>query len=317
MHFAYKNVLKNKTKNRDALEFIFYAEYYLRDLQVELNNQTYTPRPPFVFFINDPKVREIHSFKLRDMIVQRVILERTYELFRRKFIPQSFGGLPNKGPRRALQLAQSLTRKFEYYLKCDVAKFYDSIDHSILKKMLKRTIKDTFLLTLLDKIIHSHHKNRNKGISIGALLSQYFANLYLTPLDNYLKCYLGIKGYVRYMDDFIVFHNDRLFLVELRKKITIFLETRLQLFLNSHIQRIDSVYNGVDFLGFKIFRHLKRIRRKNLVRMRKKLKDLHFQYKMGKKNIQELHDSTNSYLNHLNQGDMMEHNKKFFECFKI
>lgn len=308
LYKCYKKVLKNKTANRDTLNFIFNFEFYLKELEKELLAKTYQPDLPHTFTIHDPKKREITSYKMQDMIVHRAILESTANFFSKAFIHDSYGGLPNKGPRKAIKKAQSLTRKFSYYLKCDVANFYATLNHNILKKQLNKIIKNKDINELIARFIDQ----QELGVAIGSLLSQYFGNLYLAPMDHYIKCYLGTKGYVRYMDDFILFSNNRIELEVWSEKIKEFLKQKLVLEINLKIQRIDSTDNGVDFLGFKIFKKLIRVLRKNMVRIRSKIKYIQSEFNQGNINEQTYCAKMNSYINHLKTANTFRHNKKFF-----
>lgn len=315
VHRSYLMVLKNKTINLDTIKFQANYTQELEKIQKELLTNTYYPNPPFTFIIRDPKVRQISSLKIKDMVVQRAILNMTQNFLKKIFIHDSYGGLPEKGPRKAIARAQSFIRKNRFYLKSDISHFYDSIDHEILNRLLGKLFKhqkSTHLNEIFKRIIGY----TGKGIPIGALLSQYFGNLYLTPLDNYLKCYKGIKGYIRYMDDFVLFHHDRKYLEDLKCEVMSFLQKKLKIEINVKVTRIDSTINGVDFLGFRIYPQQIRVKRSNMVRIRKKIKKIFLDFQDSIITLKMFKQKLSSYINHLTIGDTHNHNKKMLNRLK-
>jgi hypothetical protein len=180
-----------------------------------------------------------------------------------------------------------------------------SSEYAVLKDLLRRIIKDTRLLSLLDQIIdHAVPGNPpGKGLPIGNLTSQHFANLYLGELDHYLKERLQVKGYVRYMDDFICFAEDKAELHRLLEQIRRFAGDILKLELKDKVVRIAPVTEGVPFLGFRVYPNLIRIQRVNLVRFRKKFKKKEAAYQDGRLSQEELVESTNSMIAHISHAN--------------
>jgi len=187
------------------------------------------------------------------------------------------------------------------------------VDHEILKQLLRKVIKDPLLLQLLDKIIdHPIPGNAiGKGISIGNLTSQYFANFYLGELDHFLKDKLRVKGYIRYMDDFLTFGETK----DLQKvlcEIRVFLAQDLKLQLKEKVTRVAPVHEGIPFLGMRVFRNLIRIQRPNLVRFRKKVKQLEFYERSGKISELELAQRMQSSLAHWSYANSLALRRKEF-----
>lgn len=201
------------------------------------------------FFVYGPKKREICSVPFRERIVHQAIINVCGERFEKYQIDHSYACRKGKGSHRAIALAQNYSRHFDWYLKLDVHKYFDSVDHIALMWILERLIKDTRLLELLWKVIDS--TGNDKGIPIGNLTSQYFGNIYLTMLDHYIKETLHSKGYVRYMDDFLTFGKNKTELKEKLKRIREFLSDRLKLELNT--PQLNYCIRGIPFLGYRIF----------------------------------------------------------------
>jgi len=162
--------------------------------------------------------------------------------------------------------AQEYAVKNKYFLKMDIAKYFASIDHTILKNMITIVFKETLLLSHFNKIIDSYETAKNKGLPIGNLTSQYFANFYLSFLDAFIKENLKLT-YIRYMDDFIVWHNDRDVLKSVLQKIRYFLDESLNLRLKENVL-INTTLNGMNFLGFRVFPNIIRLNKLSKKRFR-------------------------------------------------
>ena len=167
----------------------------------------------------------------------------------------------------------------------DVRKFFDSIDHAILLKIVARRFKDKTLLAIFEKIVHSYEANEKegKGLPIGNLTSQYFANHYLAVLDHFIKNENSIAAYVRYMDDFVVWHDDLSFLKAIQAKIVAFLETELSLVLKTNL--LQKASQGLSFLGFRLFPHKKLLSQRSKKRFKVKMRVLNDD--LNKENLSE------------------------------
>jgi len=273
LRLAAKKALRGKKGNPSVARFYFDLEKELLGIQEELKNRTYKPRPLRNFTITDPKERTIGASDFRDRVVHHAICNVLDPILERRFIYHSYACRKGKGTHRAIRQAQFYTRKFRFYLKMDIQKYFGSIDHEILKRILNRNFKDSDLSWLLAVIINSPGGDAaDKGIPIGNLTSQYFANLYLDILDHYVKDELGVKGYLRYMDDFILFSDKKSELHRHHSRIIEFLRRELKLEEKERATIIAPVSQGLQFLGFRIFPNLIRIRQENKKRLLKKMK---------------------------------------------
>jgi retron-type reverse transcriptase len=205
-------------------------ENELLRIREELRNKTYKPKPLRIFRIREPKVREIGASDFRDRVVHHAVCNVIEPILERGYIHHSYACRVGKGTHRAVRQAQIFGRKNRYYLKCDIKHYFASIDRDILKEIIVRKLKDPDLIWLLNTIIDRAPSDQpEKGIPIGSLTSQHFANLYLDRLDHYIKDYLRVKSYLRYMDDFILFCDEKTDLHSLHISIRNFLHDELEL----------------------------------------------------------------------------------------
>lgn len=202
------------------------------------------------FIIYEPKKRLICAAPLKQRILHHAIMNICHDRFNSNLIFDSYASRPGKGTHKAILRVKSKCAKFKYFAKLDVRKFFDSIDHDILKTMLRRIIKDNKILIILDKIIDSH--GINKGLPIGNLTSQYFANYYLSSADHYMKENEKAPVYVRYMDDVILMSNDKAELKKLVRSYTQYLFVHLKLELKPPL--LGNSFNGIPFLGYVVFK---------------------------------------------------------------
>ncbi len=312
---ASRNAIRGKKDKRAVASFYFHLENELLSLQSELLTGDYLPRPFIQFEVREPKIRKICSSDFRDRVVHHAVCNFIEPIFETKSIYDSYACRQDKGAHSAVKRCQGFTRKFGYYLKCDIRKFFESIDHEILKSMLQRTFKDPKLLSLLNVII-DHRVEGNepgKGLPIGNLTSQHFANYYLGFLDHFLKERLQVPGYVRYMDDFISFSNDKTSLIHLLAEIENFTDGVLKLKLKDKATTIAPVSEGVPFLGFRVFPGLIRIKRENLVRMRRKVHQKEQLYLEGKITERSLIQSVNSIVGHVAHVNSRSARRRIFE----
>lgn len=280
---ASKKAFRGKRDRPKVAEFYFELEKELIHLREELLNKTYEPRLLRTFLIYEPKEREIGASDFRDRVVHHAVCNVIEPIFERSFIYHSYACREGKGTHRAIKDAQCFSRKYRYFLKCDIRKYFASIDHKILKLILAKKFKDPDLLRLLYIIISSSGPDSNeKGLPIGSLTSQHFANLYLDVFDHYIKDSLRIKAYLRYMDDFILFSDEKPELHFLYVKMKNFLGSELQLQLKENATVLAPVTDGVPFLGFRIFPNMIRLKRENKKRALKKIKLVNKAFCSGK-----------------------------------
>lgn len=277
---AAHKAFRGKKDKLSTADFYFNYEYELLALQAELKAGTYTPRPLRTFLIREPKVRQISAPVFRDRVLHHAICNIIEPVFEKGYISGSFACRKGKGTHRAIKQTQTYCRTYDYFLKGDIRKYFDSIDHQVLKRLLDNKFKDPDLKGLLRIIIDSANES-GRGIPIGSLTSQHFANFYLDKLDHYIKEKPGVKGYLRYMDDFILFANEKAGLHIMKSKIEIFLAKHLRLRLKESATVIAPVRNGVSFLGFRVYPRLIRLKQENKKRLTKKLKKRTVQFRGG------------------------------------
>lgn len=231
-------------------------------LRQELVERTYKHGGYEAFVINDPKTRSIHKALVRDRLLHHAIHRILYPFFDKKFIYDSYSCRNEKGTHRAIDRLRYFGRKVSnndtktaWVLKCDIRKFFASIDHGILKNVLKKDIKDPDILWLLSQVIDSFQIENGVavGLPLGNLTSQLLINVYLNEFDQFAKHVLKAKYYIRYADDFVILGADKNYLLSLLPGIKKFLGERLKLTLHPNKVSIKTLASGVDFLGWVNF----------------------------------------------------------------
>ncbi|MBW2431202.1 MAG: group II intron reverse transcriptase domain-containing protein [Deltaproteobacteria bacterium] len=301
---AHQAARGKKTKPRVAL-FLQNLENEVIEIEAELLEKTYQPRPYRTFKIHDPKERMICAADFRDRVVHHAVCSVLEPIFERAFISDTYACRKHRGTLRAIKRAQAFCRRYCYFLKLDVHKFFDSVDHEVLKYQLRRKVKDLDLLRLLDVFIDHPvpWTEAGKGIPIGNLTSQHFANFYLSGLDHYIKEYLRIEGYLRYMDDLVLFADEKETLWDAAAGIEGYLEKKLRLKTRSGDVILAPVTQGLPFLGFQIFPGVIRISRKGWRRFRRKMITRNGQYFRGDIDHKDWHRSVASLIGNMQQAD--------------
>ncbi len=248
---AARKAVRGKKRREDVREFLFRLEPALLDLLDQLRAGTWKPGAYRLFTVLEPKPRDIAAVPLPDRVVHHALLNLLEPLFDAESIEQSYACRAGKGMHAAVERARDLARRHPFFLKADVRKYYDSVDHAVLKGMLSRLVADQGVLDLLFRIVDHQPEGAvpGKGIPIGNLTSQHFANLYLGPLDRALA---GGR-YLRYMDDFLLFGRTKEELHRSRAEAARVLGDELRLTLKVPGTFIAPVAAGVPFLGLRIF----------------------------------------------------------------
>lgn len=275
---AWQEFTRGKRSRKDVQIFQSAFMDNILELRDDVLSGRYKHGQYEAFKINDPKPRDIHKALVRDRLIHHVLYQNLYPFFDRVFIADSFSCRYNKGTHRAMdrfkkfagQVSRNHTRT-AWVLKCDVRKFFASIDHVILKDILSKYIIDPNIMCLLGEIIDSFSSRPGTGLPLGNLTSQLLVNVYMNEFDQYMKHTLKAKHYIRYADDFVILNTDRKMLEEMLKKIDLFLSSRLKLSLHPNKVHIQTFASGVDFLGWVHFAHHRVIRTTTKRRMFKKL----------------------------------------------
>ncbi len=273
---ATKKAVRGKRLKSDLSNFMNNREEEIINLQEQLKNETWKPGAFHTFKIYEPKPRLISSTCFRDRIVHQALCQVIAKDLDRMSIEDSYACRVGKGLHKAIQKVQIESRKWKYYLKIDIEHFFETADHVVLFEMLKRLFKDPKLLNLMKTIINhgAPGSAQGKGLPIGNLTSQYWSNFYLGKLDLMIKHDLRVKGYVRYMDDMLLFADDINTLQDHLARIKLFVENTLTLKLKDRATLLSSVSHGVPYLGFRIWRKTIRMDFARKLRLLKKLKQL-------------------------------------------
>ncbi len=300
---AWNEFKRGKRKKDGVAEFELHLEEHLFNLHHQLRDKTYHHDPYEDFYICDPKRRHIHKASVRDRVMHQAVFRVLCPIFDKHFIHDSYSSRENKGTHKgvlrlksAVQKVSGNWKKKSFTLKCDVRKFFDSIDHLVLKELITKKVNDRDVLWLLDIIFASFAKEKGKGLPLGNVTSQLFANIYLNELDQFIKHTLKAKHYFRYCDDFIIVHQDGEFLEKSIIRIAQFLEEKLRLKLHPHKVEIRKVSQGIDFLGYVILPHAIILRTKTKKRIKRKVKEGIVAYRKNGVTQETLTSIINSYL---------------------
>jgi RNA-directed DNA polymerase len=314
---AAKKAMRGKKQTTAVCEFRYDLESELLRIKSELESGSYQPGPYHFFQIQDPKKRRICVAPFRDRVLHHAICNFLEPVLERSMNKSSFACRKEKGSLAALQHAQNLCKTHSYFLKCDISKYFDSVDHEILKTRLGRRVVDHRLMSLLARIIDTNlpYCDQGKGIPIGNLTSQHFANFYLTPLDHFITRTLQIKAYCRYMDDFLLFSDEKSGLKEAEKEIRCFLRCRLRLSMKERARVLAPVLEGVPFLGFRLFPGVIRIQRQLLKRWRKKLKGRFKEFEKFRIQESEFLCSVTSLMGFMNHANSLRLRQSLHEGF--
>ncbi len=260
----------------------------INGVRESLLNKTYTTASYREKIVYEPKKRIIYILPFApDRIVQHALMAVIAPIWDKLFISDSYACREGKGMHLASRRVMEFVRKNRYCLHCDISKFYPSIDHDILFNLVNRKIKCKETLWLLQNIVYSFPGGKNAPI--GNLTSQWFGNLYMNELDQWIKNYWLVKHYIRYCDDFILFHDDKAFLHTLRDQICEFLKTRLTLTFSK--AEIYPVSTGVEFVGYRHFRNYILLRKSTTKRIKKRIAAIPWQIKHGKVTAEQARSS--------------------------
>ncbi len=330
---AAKKAQRGKRFRDNVALFNMNLEKNLLTLQKELEKQTYQPGEYRSFYIYEPKKRKISAAPYRDRVVHHALCNIIEPIFERSFIFDSYSNQKGKGTHRAVLRFQKYLRRYKYVLKCDIKKYFPSIDHEILKGKIRRKIADAQTLWLIDTIIDNSNPQekvcdyfpeddlftpwqRRRGLPIGNLTSQFFANVLLNDFDHFIKEKLRCKAYQRYVDDFVMLDNDKYLLKEIGKEASEFLNRsrlrihpkKFQIFLNNQ---------GIDFLGYLIFPTHIRLRKTNALRFRRRLKKMAKKYQRKEITLSEVNSSVQSWLGHARFADTYNLRRSIFSQVKF
>lgn len=340
--FSFENLLKcyyecrkRKRFTANALQFEINFEEELLKLQKELKSHTYTPGRSICFVVTKPKYREIFAADFRDRIVHHILVGYLEQIWEPKFIGQSYACRKGKGAHKAIDDLKRYIAKINqnnrdpaYYLQADVQSFFVSLKKDILFQIVKRHIKNPEILWLAKVIIFHNptqnycrkcqmslfdfipdHKSlfkapENQGLPIGNLTSQFFANVYLNELDQFVKHRLKVKYYLRYVDDLVLLFKDKEELKIWQKEINNFLQEKLKLKLHPKKQVLQNIDKGINFVGYVVRPNYTLVRRRAVKNLKEKLWNFNQNFeKLEKREIKNILSVVNSYYGQFKHAD--------------
>jgi retron-type reverse transcriptase len=315
---AARAAARGKRFRPDVASFRLDLEREIPRLRRELLEGTYAPGPYRTFVVHEAKPRLISAAPFRDRVVHHALTQVLEPIFERRFTGDSFACRKGFGTHRALDQAHDALRRHRYVLKCDIVKYFASIDHEILDGLLARVVKCRRTLALAAAVIAGSNPQeeviayfagddlftpfrRRRGLPLGNQTSQFFANVYLNPLDHFIRRELRPGDYTRYVDDFLLFADDKEELHGMRARLEELLAT-LRLRVHPRKSRVYRASEGVTFLGWRLFPDRRRLVRGNVVGFRRRLRELQLAYAAGEADWQEVDQRVRAWIAHAEHG---------------
>ena len=318
---AFVKASKGRRSHPSIAAFEYNLEPELIRLRDELRNETYKPGGYRSFTVHEPKRRKISAAPFRDRVVHHALMNVVGPMLERKFIHDSYANQIGKGTHRALDRCTYFMRRYAYVLPCDVRQFFPSIDHEILKSILSKTVRDGRAMGLIEKIMASGEgvlndeydmiwfpdddlfsAGRPRGLPIGNLTSQFWANVYLNELDQFVKQKLKVRAYLRYVDDFVLFSDDQKELLAWRGAVVNFLAS-LRLIVHEESAHPRPAWKGITFLGFIVFPEHRRLKPPKGYAFRRRWRYLCSLRRAGGMTPEKLKIHAVAWANHARYGD--------------
>ncbi len=306
---AYKKARKGKSKKTYVKKFEENLLGNLEQLQFELMTKTYTPKPLKTFILRDPKTRKISVSDFRDRIIHHALCNIMEPIFQKTFIHDSCANQKGKGNLFAIKRFDKFSKKVTrnkkskgwfnssqvkgYCLKADIKHYFKEVNHNTLIKIIARKIKDKRTMRLIIEILQNYSQ-QEKGMPLGNLTSQFFANIYLNELDYFTKHKLKIKYYIRYVDDFVILSSNKTQLILWKKEIIEFLQNNLTLQPHPQKSRIIKLSRGIDFVGFRNFCNSRLLKKRSIRKMSEKIKK-YLEGKISKNKINKIYQGWIAY----------------------
>jgi len=353
LYRAYLDCRKTKRNTLDALRFELNAEGLLFDLQLALTERAYRPSTSLCFVAQKPKLREIFAADFADRILHHLVVRELERIWEPVFIHDSYASRPAKGIHAAVERVRAFTRQVTqnrtqpaWYLQLDIRNFFMSIDKRRLFAQLRSRCDNEELLWLTSVLLfhdptQDYHlrsprwllaripaqkslfgAERDYGLPIGNLTSQFFANVYLNGLDQFVKHTLKCRYYARYVDDFVLLHTDRAQLLDWQLRIERYLQSELELTLHPSRRKLQPVGNGIDFLGYIVRPHYVLCRRRVVNNLKTRLREFRQALieeqkaltivRYTQERLEELFACLNSYLGHFRHADTFTLKQRLF-----
>ncbi len=316
---AWRQARRGKSRSPGAIAFELNLERELLALQRELADGSYQPGAYRLFTLYERKPRLIAAAPFRDRVVHHAVMNVIEPPLDRTFIYDSYACRRGKGTHAAVDRYQRWARRYPYVLKLDIQRYFPSIDHALLKAKLRRRIADPRVLALLDRIIDGSPDvpgepawfpgddllapaERRRGIPIGNLTSQFFANLYLDDLDHFIKEQRRVPAYLRYVDDLVLLADAKTALHDHHAALADYLN-RDRLRLHPRKAQVSRPRDGLNLLGYIVFPHRRRLRNDNGLRFRRRLRRFTRAYARGRLNLADIDPSVQAWLGHARHAD--------------
>jgi len=317
---AYRKAALGKRALQSTARFEYQLADHLLEIQEELRTHRYQPGPYLNFYIREPKSRLISAAPFRDRVVHHALCNVIEPRFERRFILDSYANRQGKGTHRAVDRLQQFARQYRYVLRLDIIKHFPSLDHSVLRDILGRTIWEDDVLWLVDTIMDSGagvldgeyvmvwflgddllSALRPRGLPIGNLTSQFWSNCYLDPFDHFVKRELRCPAYLRYVDDFALFSDSKRELWRWKEAIVERLAT-LRLTVHENAQ-VTPVNIGIPWLGFVVYPTHRRLKARNVRNFSRRLRERWQSYFNGEISFVEFNATVQGWINHAQHGD--------------
>jgi len=317
--WAYRDAARGKRSRPDVIAFDYQMEGHLVRLRRQLQARTWQPHSYRRFTVAEPKPRVISAAPFEDRVVHHALCNVIEPIFERRFIADSYANRRGKGIHQALDRATYFARRYPYVLRCDIVEFFPSIDLVILRRELGRAVREDETLALCERIMAGGAgeltdqytlvlypgdtpdaaQARSRGLPIGNQTSQFWANCYLNPLDHFIKDQLGCRAYLRYVDDFLLFADDKPTLHRWKQEIIRFLAMRLRLMLHERESVVTPVTVGIPFLGFRVYPEHRRLRRRNGVAFARRLRQMAGSYRQGEIELPQVSARVRGWVAHV------------------
>jgi retron-type reverse transcriptase len=311
---AAQDALRGKRGKRAGAAFFEVWEKEVVRLAREMEAGSYRPGEYHYFTIHEPKQRVVAAAPFRDRVVHHALVRVLEPLFEPRFIEDSYACRTGRGTHAGMRRALHFAQRFPYALKCDIRRYFPSIDQGLLRDKIACVVGDRRVLELVDRILESHVERvektwppggglfdveeRRMGLPIGNLTSQFFANIYLDAFDHFVKQELRVKGYLRYVDDFLLFGDDRATLKRLGVRCREFLAAQ-RLEIHPDKYRLMPTAQGVDFCGFVVHSDGRvKVRTANARRFRKCYVRLRREVAHGRRDAEDLTTTVRAWIAH-------------------
>lgn len=310
LRYAFLKATRGKQEKEAVKAFREHLDERLEDIRMQLSDASFKFDHYHFFTIYDPKKRTICAAPFPTRVVFHALMNVCEPVFERYQLYDSYACRKGKGTYKALYRTMTFAKRYSWFVKLDVKKFFDSINHDVLKQSLSRLFKDPLLLRIFSDIIDSHCSSPGKGLPMGNLTSQHLANHYMAMADHYAKEQLDVRAMVRYMDDVLFFGNNKEDLKVLAVKYAGFMKEKLKMQL--HPLEMNRTADGVPYLGYVVYKDKLRLNQRSRKRFRQKVADLDEAWTSGRMNEHECAVRMKSVLSFVQKADVRGLCEKIF-----